>query len=720
MNIKEITIENFRSYYGSGPENTIKFNDGLMLFIGDNGDGKTTFFEALEWLFDTSKQNMDTRLISQKRISELPEFESDIVRVAMTFEHDGEKIVEKSFSFKKKPNNEIRTEDFQFKGWYNNGTERVQIHGGKLLDRCFEAAIRKYCLFKGEEDLNVFNNPDALNYLIETFSNIKQFDPYFTGDEDNQGFTDFAEDQSRKAYEKAMKSDKQNTQQEKELSSKLDSLRTRLSNIRQRLRTNRENASNFSSKLNEIENSKEASDLLKDINERLKSLNEKKTKIEGLINEDYTIKLLDEMWILCGFSSIFKEYQKKISDFSKEKRRLEDEDKKQKGKQEAYQEIGNSIKDGFIPLSIYIPDEDTMKEMIEEEICKVCGREAKQGTDAYNFMVDKLNELLKSQQPKEQEEEIPLFPNNFAKELEQKSISLGYSQEELNNQITKIREFIEFNDERKAEVKNIQKSIDIEEENKKKLLAQNNTFTEEQLQNAYENIRNWFDYRNEAEKQIIILEKEEKEIEQGLEAIQKEYDKLAKDSVASTYSRVHTVFSKIQNAFKFAKEKNTRDFLSLLEDKSNNYLEQLNIDGFYGIIRIIKTSDGSARIVLQDKNDTFVASPNQALKTTMYMSVLFAISELTTIKRENDYPLIFDAPTSSFAPQKESDFFKVISDIQKQCIIFSKSFLTDSGTLDTTKIDSLHSTIYRMEKKTPFNKLDLSTIQTVITPIKLK
>jgi DNA sulfur modification protein DndD len=100
------------------------------------------------------------------------------------------------------------------------------------------------------------------------------------------------------------------------------------------------------------------------------------------------------------------------------------------------------------------------------------------------------------------------------------------------------------------------------------------------------------------------------------------------------------------------------------------------------------------------------------------MSVLFAISELTTIKRENDYPLIFDAPTSSFAPQIESDFFNVISDIQKQCIIFSKSFLTDKGILDSNKIDSLHCTIYRMKKKKPFDKHDLSTIQTELTLIK--
>lgn len=37
MKIKEISIRNFRSYYG---ENKFEFSDGLTLIIGDNGDGK--------------------------------------------------------------------------------------------------------------------------------------------------------------------------------------------------------------------------------------------------------------------------------------------------------------------------------------------------------------------------------------------------------------------------------------------------------------------------------------------------------------------------------------------------------------------------------------------------------------------------------------------------------------------------------------------------------
>ena len=157
----------------------------------------------------------------------------------------------------------------------------------------------------------------------------------------------------------------------------------------------------------------------------------------------------------------------------------------------------------------------------------------------------------------------------------------------------------------------------------------------------------------------------------------------------------------------------------MLEEKANSYLGKLNVDGFYGIIRIIKSNDGAnARIALLDKNNIPVYSPNQALKTTMYMSVLFAVSDLTGLKRDNDYPLIFDAPTSSFSPQKESDFFKIISSINKQCIIFTKSFLTESGVLDNNKIDSQNCTIYRIEKQRPFDNLDLSTIQTKITLIK--
>ena len=92
-----------------------------------------------------------------------------------------------------------------------------------------------------------------------------------------------------------------------------------------------------------------------------------------------------------------------------------------------------------------------------------------------------------------------------------------------------------------------------------------------------------------------------------------------------------------------------------------------------------------------------------------------------TRKREDDYPLIFDAPTSSFTTAKESDFFNVIGDIKKQTIIVTKSFLTDnedgSSSINLEQIKNINGKIYRIEKKRPFIKDDLSTIQTEITEL---
>ena len=68
MIIKEIRIKNFRSYYGS---NHLSLSKGLTLVIGDNGDGKTTLFEALEWLFNTTSESPKNSHISEKRKSDL-------------------------------------------------------------------------------------------------------------------------------------------------------------------------------------------------------------------------------------------------------------------------------------------------------------------------------------------------------------------------------------------------------------------------------------------------------------------------------------------------------------------------------------------------------------------------------------------------------------------------------------------------------------------------
>ena len=176
-------------------------------------------------------------------------------------------------------------------------------------------------------------------------------------------------------------------------------------------------------------------------------------------------------------------------------------------------------------------------------------------------------------------------------------------------------------------------------------------------------------------------------------------------------------------AFTAAKKQNLKKFLNDLELRANEYLAKLNVDDFHGVIRIRETADESASIKLYSSNDVLISKPNGALATTMYMSVLFAISDLTTLKREVDYPLIFDAPTSSFESLKEDEFYNVIDKIKKQCIIVTKDLLekddvTGERRLNLEKINRLTCSVYRIEKQRPFDPEDLSTICTTAKPIK--
>ena len=105
------------------------------------------------------------------------------------------------------------------------------------------------------------------------------------------------------------------------------------------------------------------------------------------------------------------------------------------------------------------------------------------------------------------------------------------------------------------------------------------------------------------------------------------------------------------------------------------------------------------------------------------MSVLFAISEITTLKREQDYPLIFDAPTSNMGGFKENSFYNVIDKINKQCIIVTKDLLiedktTGESSLDNKQINQLTCSVYRISKAADYSQTGLSTIQTTTTKIK--
>ena len=208
MIIKKLTICNFRSYYDV---KEFVFSDKLNLILGSNGDGKTTFFEALNWVLtptESANKNKEPEVnlesfISAKMFRNLPNNESKEVYVSIEITYEAgkftkNKIIERGFTVTKesgKPKiSNAYHDSYNCKGGIK-GQKDMFLSGTLETDAAFPAVIKKYHLFKGEEKLDIFNNKETLHNLLDLYSNIKDIVPF-------KQFAKFAENMAENAFAK--------------------------------------------------------------------------------------------------------------------------------------------------------------------------------------------------------------------------------------------------------------------------------------------------------------------------------------------------------------------------------------------------------------------------------------------------------------------------------------------------------------------------------------
>lgn len=721
MIIKEIRIRNFRSYYGDN--NRFEFSEGLTVIIGDNGDGKTTFFEALQWLLNTTTEKAVAENISEMRKSKMEVGDVDEVSVFMEFEHNGIKSVEKSFSFEKLENGSFRLGSLHYRGYETNGSEREAVNGKLIIERCYDAFIQRFSMFKGESELNVFENPALLKDLVDKFSDIRKFDQLVE-------FTQNFEEKAQKAYLSEMRADKRVAEKSRDLTNRINRLSTDISITRHDIYDKRQSVESFGKRLNELEDNQEASQRFRDINSRLKTQEEKRNKMMAIISAvNYSHALLDRYWILSPFPPVLKAFHEKISALSKEKRKQDRAFERNKaieiGKLEAYKELQGALVNGATELPWYLPNQETMEEMIHDHICKVCGREAPEGSDAFIFMVRKLDEYKRHTEAKiacdaskKKIEDSTLFPHEYIEQLHNLSQSMSGTREaEVARYAHDIAERQDLVAARRTDLAKIEDSINNLKEEKTRLLINTGNLSEAALEKEFNDIKGLFDQRERATERLAVLETTLKYQEKQMDDLKKELDELDPESFQVKVTKeVHHVLEEIAKAFVLAQKDNLNRFLQELESKANEYLVALSAEDFHGEVRLIHTTNDSTEIKLYSSNGTEIKKPSGSQKTVMYISVLFAISDFTQEKRDEDYPLIFDAATSSFGDSKEEDFYNVIDKINKQCIIVTKDFI-QKGRINKSAIEGLTCSVYRIKKAPKFDKSNMATIRTLIEKI---
>lgn len=714
MIIKKITIENYLCYYDV---NEFPLSDGLNIILGENGEGKTKFFEALEWLFSGNDDDLDL-LVSAKKLEETEIGESFRVKVSIVVEqYDEKKIISKSFIAKKKKANECSISNYMLEGIEENKSgERTQVDGKLLLDRIFPFQIRRYSMFKGEAELNIFKSDNALTNLINLFSDAKHYDKY-----SEKG--SFLRDKAEKAVEDSTKKDKENEATYKKLESDIQLLENERYKISVHLNSTEEEIRKIEGNLQAAESHVKNADALDTINRRIKSIDEKISNLYGKIDENYTTSLFDENWIAVNFEVIHHEFADKVSKLSIQKRKLQSEFDKQQGIKEGEKKAKAELLNNAIPLPVGIPSKAHMEEMLRDHICKVCNREAPEGSPAYQFMMKRLEEYLTSQAHKEEKEtsaEGPLFRNDYTNRLVNLSVSHEDNLKNLRAIRTKIKDLFEFNADRKRDIEELNEQLEKEKGERDKILG-NSSIAEEKLVDVLKYYNAWQRDLKQRNQEKIDYNARLKTALADLKLKKEEKDNKDLKSANSFLVKTRAILRDIETIFKDTKEMKFDEFISKLQTKSNDFFDRINTESFTGTIVFMKRQKGDKSIVdieLQEDGRTFY-KPNQSLLTSMHISILFAISELASETKEENFPMIFDAPTSSFGENKTAEFLNLIYETENQKILLIKDFLSTDKTTKVLTIKNEFEHVKRnkafwIKLERPFDKNNLKTINTEV------
>ena len=312
-----------------------------------------------------------------------------------------------------------------------------------------------------------------------------------------------------------------------------------------------------------------------------------------------------------------------------------------------------------------------------------------------------------------------LFTSRYVEEVHNLSIRLsGSKEQEVSGIKTEIFDRLNLEARLREDLIQLEAKIQDTDDEKARLLIQAGNVSEEVLQKTFTDIKGMFEQKGRAEKRLVELEGELKELKAQQVELQKKFDDLNPQSnQVKVYRDVHRALEVIAQAFRNAKSENLRRFLSAMEERANEYLEKLSANDFHGEIHLRQTADASTEISLFSSNGTEIKNPSGSQETVMYMTILFAISDFTDEKRDENYPLIFDAATSSFGDTKEEEFYNIIDKLNKQCIIITKDFIT-KGQLRLPELDKLTCGVYRIKKASNFDERNMATIRTMVEKIK--
>jgi DNA sulfur modification protein DndD len=647
--IKSIEINNFLSYYG---KSEFRFDRGATIIIGQNNSGKSKLFDAYNWvLYDEAfkteaeawestqdwGQELGNRLAMQRckinghiEILVALEFEDEVDNsYLVTRTHRIKKLAEDRWDTSLPTSVQVtRTEA----GTHNRiplTAEDIKVE----LERFFPKNLSRYFLFQGENisKLMRLNQRSDFTRAISELSGIKYFAK--------------AKIYARDIYERAKitfeeKSDSVETvQNEKErLSREIDAQQELIDEVQAKkdneVKERDQIEALHDEKLRKLAKYEACATILDDIKKYEEQRDQAIMRKKQLYEHNHAT-LISE-WIYGGSEDDFRNY---LSMY-----RMAKDDKK----------IPEPIRQDFI------------KEMIEEELCKVCGTHAPKGSAAYTAILQHLNE-------KALDKEVAIIntlsdtADIMATMIRNLSGSANTFRSELtavNEDINRARELmVQKEDELDVVIENIaaERNEEISRQDIEKVNILKVKQSRDQLRNDLE----------KSKSKIAQFIGNLEILDEGLKKLLQDYENLIDQSANELEKRRMKLALQIKGHVDRLHDSFLTKLIYDIEAEANSYFASMT-EGSEALSGRVRVDYQAREVYVIDETGARVSNINQANKVSLQIAFVAAVLSVSNKIWGSYFPFVADAPISALGGNNKIGAIKTMISIFRQSIIILK------------------------------------------------
>ena len=696
MIIRNITIENFQSYYES---QTIEFSKGLNLIIGNGGKGKSKLFNAFYWVLfgkiyitgigwcttDNLPQSAKFAMQRYEFINKRALFKAQIndkIRASVQIEIEDDKgndyIIERSVSALRLEGEEWDSNDAWQVGGNMLKVSFDSTTGTKVLNdllaedkinELFPDGIRNYIWFQGEslESLINFRNKETLKAAVKHIS----YFPYY----------EKLSEIISKSKLKITGIESRKLKEVNKHNSSVKGLLSTIDNLNYKISREEENKKQFETHIETIKIALADGETkisgLASYSMLVKKYKDCENEINKLLSEttridEFQREKLPSLWVLRGIEPMIQQCKEII----------------EKHKEEEY----------TVPEKKYLdnPSRSKLEEILKDKKCFVCGTEFSENDAPYHYITERLRlqeEYLKEMEEYTSNMQLSKQFNMFVGKIQDYPDSLLISLSKIDKQCKDSEDELERYMAQRRRKQDEKRKLDEQIEDIKKKHGVDPVTQAETAGIINSSIRASRSNLETIQRKLDVSKQTLSNYRSELRSAERELEKLgAKDTTVAKVPETEWkhISTFLEDICKRVQENARKDLLHKIEERANLFYAKFteHDNGYKGNVKIG-----------EDYSIEFDAGLNTSHEDRKKMSIINALLSLNQEAMGTYYPFISDAPTSSFDLETTHKYLLGIKDIFGQSIVLTKDVDLESDKYIDLQNQSNVSRIYNLESK---------------------